>query len=167
MPRDLTIADWTAADWPAVQAIYREGIATQRATFETAVPAWDVFDADRLASPRLGAWRGEQLAAWSVLTAASRRHCYRGVAATMIYVAASERGRGTGRALLEAVVGASEAAGFWTLEAVMFACNRASVALHTACGFREVGRRTRIGQVGGVWHDTLLMERRSTSVQPE
>lgn len=166
MSGELAIRGWTASDWPAVRHIYLEGIATSRATFETEAPEWEVFDAGRVAVPRLGAWRGETLVAWSVLTLPSQRHCYRGVAATMIYVAAGERGRGTGRALLEAVVGASEAAGFWTLEAVMFACNRASIALHAACGFREVGRRERIGQVGGAWHDTVLMERRSRTVQP-
>jgi len=167
MPGELQIRPWTADDWPAVRHIYLEGIATSRATFETAAPDWAAFDAERVAAPRLGAWRGDTLVAWSVLTLASRRHCYRGVAATMVYVAGSERGRGTGRALLQAVVEASEAAGFWTLEAVMFACNRASIALHSACGFRAVGRRERIGQVGGVWHDTLLMERRSGVVDPE
>lgn len=164
MPGELEIRDWTAADWPGVRHIYLEGIATTRATFETGAPEWAEFDAERVATPRLGAWRDGALVAWSVLTRASRRHCYRGVAATMIYVAGSERGRGTGRALMEAVVTASEAAGFWTLEAVMFACNRASIALHTSCGFREVGRRERIGQVGGAWHDTVLMERRSPTV---
>jgi len=68
---------------------------------------------------------------------------------------------GPGRARLEALVRASEAAGFWTLQAVVFPENAASVALHERCGFRLVGRRERIARIGGRWQDTLLFERRA------
>ena len=40
----------------------------------------------------------------------------------------------------------------------------ASIALHLACGFREVGRRERIGKMNGQWRDTLLFERRSSRI---
>ncbi|MCB0053652.1 MAG: GNAT family N-acetyltransferase, partial [Caldilinea sp.] len=66
--------------------------------------------------------------------------------------------------LLDALVTASEAAGFWTLQAGIFPENVASVRLHERCGFRIVGRRERIGQMHGVWRDVLLMERRSSIV---
>jgi phosphinothricin acetyltransferase len=49
----------------------------------------------------------------------------------------------------------------------MFAENQASVTLHRACGFREVGRRERIGKLNGVWRDTILLERRSTEIGVE
>jgi phosphinothricin acetyltransferase len=69
-----------------------------------------------------------------------------------------------GRKLLEALIEESEAEGLWTLQASIFPENEASVALHRACGFREVGRRERIGQLAGRWRDTILLERRSRAV---
>ena len=71
------------------------------------------------------------------------------------------QGRGVGRALLERLIALSEPAGYWTLQAQMMAENTASRALHAACGFREVGRRERYGHLEGVWHDVILLERRS------
>jgi phosphinothricin acetyltransferase len=50
---------------------------------------------------------------------------------------------------------------FWTLQASIFPENVASIALHRTAGFREVGRRERIGKLNGVWRTTVLMERRS------
>jgi len=47
------------------------------------------------------------------------------------------------------------------LQAQIIAGNRASRALHAACGFREVGRRERYGHIDQVWHDVILFERRS------
>jgi phosphinothricin acetyltransferase len=86
------------------------------------------------------------------------------VAEVSVYVAAASRGQGIGRSLLEALIEASEAEGLWTLQAGIFATNVASLALHRACGFRDVGRRERLGALGGVWHDVWLLERRSVVV---
>jgi len=58
----------------------------------------------------------------------------------------------------------SESKGIWTLQAGVFAANLGSIGLHERCGFRIVGRRERLGQLGGVWHDVLLLERRSDIV---
>jgi phosphinothricin acetyltransferase len=95
----------------------------------------------------------------------SERGCYRGVAEESVYVAESARGRGIGRALLEAAIERSEAAGIWTLQAGIFPENRASIRLHLSCGFRLVGVRDRLG-VGadGVFRDVVLLERRSEVV---
>jgi phosphinothricin acetyltransferase len=81
-----------------------------------------------------------------------------------VYVAEAARGSGLGRALLEELVERSEQAGYWTLNAGVFPENEASVRLHRACGFREVGLRERLGQLHGVWRDVVLLERRSTLV---
>jgi phosphinothricin acetyltransferase len=69
-----------------------------------------------------------------------------------------------GTALLHALIEASERAGVWMLQAGIFPENKASIALHRACGFRTVGVRERIGQMKGVWRDVVLMERRSRVV---
>ncbi len=78
-----------------------------------------------------------------------------------MYVAKSSQGLGIGTALVEALIAASEAEGYWTLQAQIFAANAPSRALHGKCGFREVGVRERLGRIAGVWHDVVLMERRS------
>ena len=161
MDTQLLITELTVGDWPAVQAIYAEGIATGQATFETTVPDWAAWDAARLTCCRLAARRGAALVGWATLGPVSARPVYRGVAEVSVYVAAAARGQGVGRALLAALVAASEAAGIWTLQASIFPENAASLALHAACGFRVVGRRERIAQHHGLWRDTLLLERRS------
>ncbi|MBN1402470.1 MAG: N-acetyltransferase [Anaerolineae bacterium] len=149
------------ADWPAVCAIYRQGIATGQATFETTVPAWERWDAAHRRDCRLVARNASGVLGWAALGPVSTRPVYAGVAEVSVYVAASVRGRGVGRALLQALVSASEEAGVWTLQASIFPENKASLALHLACGFRQVGYRERIGRMAGVWRDTVLLERRS------
>ena len=63
--------------------------------------------------------------------------------------------------MLQGLIAASEAEGYWTLQAQIMAANEPSIALHRKCGFREVGRRERYGHLDGVWRDVLLFERRS------
>jgi phosphinothricin acetyltransferase len=151
-------------DWEAVRAIYQEGLATGNATFETAVPTWEEWTQDHLQDGRLVARRQGQILGWAALTPVSGRCVYAGVAEVSVYVAAAARGHGVGKTLLQALVQESEKAGIWTLQAGIFPENGASLALHHACGFRQVGRRERLGQVDGVWRDVILLERRSQVV---
>ena len=161
----VTIRSMRAADAADVLRIYAEGIAAGHATFQTEAPSWEEWDAAHHASPRLVARDADdRMLGWCALLPVSRRAVYAGVAEESVYVAAEARGRGVGRALLEAMVRESEAAGLWTLQAGIFPENAASVALHEACGFRVVGKRERIGRHHGTWRDVVLMERRSASV---
>ncbi|MCA9677166.1 MAG: N-acetyltransferase [Kofleriaceae bacterium] len=153
-----------AADWDAVARIYAEGIATGDATFETAVPTWAAWDAGHVAAGRLVARLGDDVVGWAAMSAVSGRCVYAGVAEVSVYVATRAHRRGVGRALLAALIEASEAAGFWTLQAGVMAENAASLTLHRGAGFREVGRRERIGQRDGRWRDVILLERRSPRV---
>jgi L-amino acid N-acyltransferase YncA len=151
--------------WPEVRAVYEEGLATGDATFETEAPGWERWDASHLRACRLVALaEGGRVAGWAALSPVSARKVYAGVAEVSVYVGADFRGRGVGRALLEALVRESESEGIWTLQAGIFPENAASVALHKACGFREVGRRERVGRLRGRWRDTVLLERRSQTV---
>ncbi|HEX9019252.1 MAG TPA: GNAT family N-acetyltransferase [Anaerolineaceae bacterium] len=159
---DFTIETMRPEDWPSVRAIYEEGIDTGCATFETAAPEWEEWDRGHLVCCRLVAMRQGALLGWAALSPFSRRSVYAGVAEVSIYIAGSARGQGVGKALLLALVAESERCGLWTLQAAMFAVNTASQELHRACGFRVVGRRERIAQRDGIWHDTVLMERRSS-----
>jgi len=81
-----------------------------------------------------------------------------------VYVAAAARGRGVGKALLEALVEESEVNGIWMLQAGIFPENAASLALHKSCGFRKVGVRRRLGKLNDTWRDVVLLERRSSKV---
>ena len=148
------------AAWPAVTAILAEGIATRNATFETAVPTWEAWDAGHLAEHRLVACEEGDVVGWAALSPTSGRPAYAGVTEVSVYVAARARGRGVGRALLAALVESARAGGLWTLQAGIFPENEASLALHRSAGFREVGVRERIGRLDGVWRDVVLLERR-------
>lgn len=151
-------------DWPAVRAIYEEGIATGQATFETEAPSWETWNVDHLATGRLVARNRGQVVGWAALSPVSGRCVYAGVAEVSVYVAEKARGQGIGTALLQALIIDSEEAGIWTLEAGIFPENRASLALHKACGFRQVGYRERLGQLNGLWRNVILMERRNPQI---
>ncbi len=153
-----------ADDWESVRSIYLEGIATGQATFETKGPTWDGWNNGHLPSPRLIAISDGSVSGWAALSRVSARDVYCGVAEVSVYVSAKAHGQGVGRLLLEALIRESEAVGFWTLQASVFPENTASLRLHSACGFREVGTRRRIGRLSGVWRDTVLLERRSEVV---
>jgi phosphinothricin acetyltransferase len=152
------------AHWDAVRAIFQEGIDGGLATFETAAPEWEAWDAAHRPDCRLVALDRGRVVGWAALSPASRRPAYAGVAEVSVYVARADLGRGVGRRLLETLVHASEEAGVWTLQAVVFPANAASLAAHAAVGFREVGRRERIARLRGVWQDTVLLERRSPRI---
>jgi L-amino acid N-acyltransferase YncA len=157
----MTIVSLHPDHWEAVKKIYEAGIATGNATFEQEAPAWENWDKAHLAMPRLVAAEGDKVLGWAALTPVSGRCVYAGVAEVSVYVATEARGRGIGKLLLNALVQESEKQGLWTLQAGIFADNTASIRLHEACGFRMVGYREKIGQLKGVWKDTVLMEKRS------
>lgn len=161
VPADVTIRALRPGDWPAVRHIYGEGIATGLATFETTVPSRASLDAKWLPEHRWVAERDGQVVGWTAATPVSTRDSYAGVADTAVYVADGYRGQGVGKALLHKQVNAADADGLWTLQASVFTENRASIGLHHAAGYRTVGIRERIVQLDGVWHDTVLLERRS------
>ena len=150
----------TREDWPAVEAIYAEGIATRNATFETETPGWQAFDERHLPDSRLAAEDEGDVVGWAALAPTSFRTCYAGVVEHSVYVSERARGAGVGRMLLSALVDEARAGGIWTIQTSIFPENEASVALHERLGFRVVGRRERIARLDGRWRDTLLLELR-------
>jgi phosphinothricin acetyltransferase len=156
----IDVRAMTAADWPAVRAVYAEGIATRNATFETEPPEYESFDASHHDEHRFVAVEDGRVVGWAALAPTSSRTCYAGVAESSVYVSADARGRGVGRALMEAVVASAAAGGIWTIHAGMFPENAASIGLHESLGFRAVGRFERIAQLDGAWRDTVLLELR-------
>lgn len=154
------IEELEAADWPAVERIYREGIESGDATFETETPSWEDWDRTHLPAPRLVARRDGAIVGFAALSPVSGRAVYAGVAEVSVYVAAAARGTRVGTELLGTLTERSEAAGIWTLQAGIFPENEASLRLHERAGFRVVGRRERIACLRGDWRDVLLLERR-------
>jgi len=160
LSRHYMIDQMKPNDWEQVRSIYIEGIRSGNATFETDAPTWEKWDENHLQIARLVMRDEEKVLGWAALSAVSKRAVYRGVVEVTVYVTESARGKGIGRALLEALIAESEKNDIWTLQASIFPENTASIELHLRCGFREVGRRERIAMLNGVWRDTLLFERR-------
>jgi L-amino acid N-acyltransferase YncA len=163
MNQQFFIEKMLPEDYPSVNKIYEEGIATGHATFQTAAPNWQNWDKSHLPDARLVARSSDDglVLGWGALTPVSSRCVYAGVAEVSIYVAKSAREMGVGQAILQELIGESEKIGLWTLQSGIFPENLASIKLHEKCGFRIVGRRERIGKMGEIWRDNLLLERRS------
>jgi L-amino acid N-acyltransferase YncA len=158
---EIGIRSFVDDDWPAVEAIYAEGIATGNATFETETPTFERWSATHPAEHRFVATHGDDVIGWIALSPVSDRCAYAGVGEHSVYVAERARGQGIGRRLLETLISHSEAAGIWTIQSGIFPENVSSIELHLRCGFRIVGTRERLGQMHGVWRDVVLMERRA------
>lgn len=153
-------------DWQQVRSIYLEGIGTGNSTFEADAPDWDKWDSAHLKEHRFVAREGDRVKAWAVLSPVSARAVYSGVAELSIYVAAAHRCKGIGSALLKALIDSTEKEGLWTLQGGIFPENISSLHLVQRHGFREVGRREKIGKMSygnlaGTWRDVIVVERRS------
>ncbi|MGZ4332730.1 MAG: N-acetyltransferase family protein [Gaiellaceae bacterium] len=157
----VTIGDLRPEHWPEVARIYRDGIATGNATFETEVPAWERWDSSHLTEHRFVALRDGAVVGWVAVSPVSDRCVYGGVVENSVYVDRAARGQGVGQLLLEELIASTEAAGIWTIQTGIFPENDASVRLHERVGFEVVGRRRRLGKLRDVWRDVLLLERRS------
>ena len=159
---DVLIRVAAPADAGAIAAIYNEGIEEREATFQTRLQSAADFErpiASQAEYPLLVAERGGRVVAWAATKPYSDFPPYRPVAECMLYVTASERRRGIGKSLLNALADAAEEAGFTKLIGKIFTGNERSVALVRRCGFREVGVHLRHGRLDGEWRDVLLVER--------
>jgi L-amino acid N-acyltransferase YncA/DNA-binding transcriptional ArsR family regulator len=162
-PIGLAIRPMSPGDAAQVLATYQAGLDAGDASFETAVPSWDAFDAARLPGHRHVATAEDtgELLGWVAVSPVSSRSAYAGVVEHSVYVTPEARGRGVGAALLQALIDSTEAAGIWTIQSGIFPENTASLRLHERKGFRVVGVRERIGCHHGRWRDVVLVERRS------
>lgn len=162
----MIIRPYDIDDWPEVDRIYQEGIATGLATFETMPKSQAAWEGSALPGSAIIAKDPscKSILGWATLWPTSTRAAYAGVCEVSLYVSAEARGRGTGKTLLNALVITSEDLNIWTLQANIFEENTLSVSLHEKCGFRVVGLREKIGALNGNWKNIILMERRSKLV---
>ena len=152
----------TAGDAPAIARIYDEGIEDRLATFETRPQAPE--DVRRWVEEGFPLVvledDGGEIAAWaSAPPYRPGKPYYGGVAEFSVYVARTARGRGAGRAVMEALIAEAERRGLWKLVSRIFPENEASLALCRALGFREVGVYRRHGRLDGEWRDVVIVER--------
>ncbi|MGG1675244.1 GNAT family N-acetyltransferase [Neobacillus sp. NRS-1170] len=164
MKNSIYIDKMQKEDWEQVKAIYLEGIATGNATFQKEAPSWEEWDNGHISNCRIVARLEGTILGWAALSPVSSRVVYSGVAEVSIYVSQTSSGKGIGSKLLQALIDISEERGFWMLQSSIFPENATSLQLHIKYGFREVGRRERIGKLDGNWRDTILLERRSSKV---
>lgn len=162
---ELMIRAMKPEDWNAVEAIYLEGINTKIATFQKEAPTYEEWDKSHVKNCRLVAeWNGI-VVGWAALSPYSSRCVYSGVAEVSVYVKADCRGQKVGEKLMRELIEESEVEGIWILQSGIFEINKASQSLHKKMGFRMVGYRERIARDhDGIWQNTVLMERRSTTI---
>lgn len=152
------------SDWHYVSKIYRQGISTGDATFETKTISRVKWNSTHLKQCRLIAEINGIVAGWAALSKVSERLVYKGVMEVSVYIDENYRGKKIGSKLLTALVKESEKNGIWTLQASIFPENIASILIHKKSGFRKLGIRKKIGKMNGIWRDTILMERRSKHI---
>lgn len=169
VPRGVDAAKWiygriTKANYPEIANIYQEGIETGKATFEVKVPTWEQWTTKFLPFGRITVEKNGRVIGWGALAPTSSRSAYKGVAEISIYIAKAHASKGVGKAIMEKLIFVSELNNCWTLQSSMMPANKASIALHLKCGFRQIGYREKIGYLNGKWEDNVLFERRSTKV---
>lgn len=160
----MNIRIFNRDDFHAVKDIYQQGIDTGNATFQKMAKSWEEWNNAMLSNCRLIATDNNQIVGWAGLSAVSSRAVYSGVAEVSVYVSKSAQGKGAGQKLLSQLILESENNNIWMLQAGIFPENVASIALHKKSGFREVGIREKVGQMSGIWRDSVLLERRSKIV---
>ena len=150
-------------DAAAIADIYNQGISDGVATFETEPRTPDQVAAllrdKRDRYPTIVVECDGRIIAWAGASAYRARAAYAGIADHSVYVDRAWRGKGAGRAALEALVPEYARRGFWKLSSRIFEDNAASLALHVRCGFRIVGTYRRHGRLHGVWKDCVIVEK--------
>ncbi len=104
----MNIRALIASDYPQVAAIYKKGLATGIATFETEVPDWNSWNLTFLDACRFVLVIDEKVIGWCALSSVSKREVYRGVAEDTIYIDPEYQGRNLGKILLQHLINESE-----------------------------------------------------------
>jgi phosphinothricin acetyltransferase len=158
----FTVRDATDADLDAIFAIYNDAVLNSTATWELAeVPpeaqlAW--LDAHRPPYAAVVACDGDEVIGWASLSQYRAREGYRFSVESTVYIRTTHHRQGLGRLLVSAMVERARAGGFRTVLGKISGDNEASIALHAALGFVEVGREREVGFKFGRWLDLVTMQ---------
>lgn len=164
-PRLPLIRPATPGDIPAITAIYAHAVEYGTATFEIEPPGEREM-ADRLGAltgggfPYLVAERDGVVRGYAYAGPYRPRFAYRYTLENSIYVAPDCQRQGIGRALLAMLIGKAAAQGFRQMMAVIGDSSQAaSIGLHRAAGFEQIGTCVAVGFKFGRWLDTVMMQR--------
>ena len=156
MPSPAVVRAAGTADAAAIADVYRPYVTGSVASFET-VPPDAAEMAQRLVTrprlPWLAAERDGVVVGYAYAAPHNARAAYRWSVSCSVYLAADERGAGTGRALYDRLLAELTGLGYVTAFAGIAVPNAASVGLHTAVGFTPVGVYRAAGFKDGRWHD--------------
>ena len=159
----VSVRGAAAADADPICRIYNQGIEDRVATLETELRTPDErrhWLADR--GPRHPVIVAEvegAVGGWGSLNRFNPRPAYDHVVDLSVYVERTWRGRGVGRALLQALIERARALGYHKMVLAAFPDNRAGMALYERTGFTRVGVYHEQGQLDGRWVDVVVMER--------
>jgi L-amino acid N-acyltransferase len=165
MTPDIRLA--TAADLPAINAIYNHYVLHSTCTYQLAPstaeeraawfarhgPAWPVTIAQTpgtAEAPIIG---------WASLSPLHERPAYRFTVEDSVYVHPDWQRRGIGRALLADLIRRSDDLGYRNIIALISADQEPSIALHRQFGFVDAGRLLKVGFKFDRWLDVLYMQR--------
>ncbi len=160
----MQIRDAAEVDIGAILAIYNDAVA-----HTTAI--WNDVRVD--AANRRDWLAGRQQAGFPVLVAADSDgqvlgyasfgdwrawDGYRHTVEHSVYVAAGNRGRGIGAALMTALIARAREMGKHVMVAGIEAGNLGSIRLHERLGFRQVGLMPQVGAKFGRWLDLAFLQ---------
>lgn len=147
----------TAADGPDIAALYAPIVNETAISFETEPPS--AAEMTRRVEGTLRRWPwlvcagNEGPLGYAYATAHRSRAAYQWSADVSVYAAPVARRRGVGRALYTALLDLLRLQGYVNAYAAIALPNPASVALHEALGFRQVGVYRKVGYKLGAWRD--------------
>jgi L-amino acid N-acyltransferase YncA len=161
----LEIRPATAADLPAITAIYRHAVLHGTATFELVPPdlaemtrRFEVLKEDGF--PYLVAALDGRVAGYAYAGVHRPRPAYRFTVENSVYLEPAIHRRGIGLQLMEGLITESEARGYRQMIAVIGdSANAGSIGVHTKCGFQMIGTHPNVGFKFGRWLDTVMMQR--------
>lgn len=169
MPESIRLA--TESDAEAMLAIYAPVVRDTAISFELEPPDAAEFRSRMREVMRIGPWivleSDGVVAGYAYAGQFRARPAYRFTVETTVYVHAAHRGRGAGRALYSALLGAVRLQGYRRAVGGITLPNPASVALHESAGFRPVGSFTRVGFKFGRWHDVGFWEMEIAAPVPD
>ena len=150
-------------DWGTVAEIYKQGLEDGTSTFNTECPSFAEWNEGHLRNCRFVFEEEGKVVGWIALSPTSSRCAYKGCVEMSVYVDRNYRGHGIGTALVNTIIREAEQCGYWSIYSAIFSINKASIALHKKCGFREIDYRERIAKDRfGKWQNTTLMEYRAS-----
>ena len=146
-------------DWGTVAEIYKQGLEEGTSTFNTECPSFTEWNEGHVKNCRFVFEEEGKVVGWIALSPSSSRCADKGCVEMSVYVDRNYRGHGIGTALVNTIIREAEKDGYWSIYSAIFSINKASIALHKKCGFREIGYRERIAKDRfGKWQNTTLME---------